>query len=83
MAAFYRALYAEEEGNEHRITGSWFSQEFAGEGIPTLEEAMEFAKGRIDLNIEIKNMGDGSSLPERVAEMVEEFEMGEQCVISP
>ena len=27
MAAFYRALYAEEEGNEHRITGSWFSQE--------------------------------------------------------
>lgn len=62
--------------------GSWFSQEFAGEGIPTLEEAMEFAKGRIDLNIEIKNMGDGSSLPERVAEMVEEFEMGEQCVIT-
>ena len=27
MAAFYRALYAKEEGNEHRITGSWFSQE--------------------------------------------------------
>ena len=62
--------------------GSWFSQEFAGEGIPPREEAMEFAKGRIDLNIEIKNMGDGSSLPERVAEMVEEFEMGEQCVIT-
>lgn len=34
--------------------GSWFSEKHTGEPIPTLEEVLEFAKGRIALNIEIK-----------------------------
>ena len=62
--------------------GSWFSSEYQGEQIPTLEEVMEYAKGKIDLNIEIKNLGNSSELPEKVIELVEKHEMQEQCVIT-
>lgn len=62
--------------------GSWFSQEFAGEKIPTLAEVMEYSKGKIDLNIEIKNLGNDSRLPEKVMELVKEYDMKEQCVIT-
>ena len=34
--------------------GSWFSREFAGEKVPTLEEVMDLAAERVCLNIEIK-----------------------------
>jgi glycerophosphoryl diester phosphodiesterase len=34
--------------------GAWFSSRFRGERIPTLEEALEFARGRCGMNIEIK-----------------------------
>ncbi|MBI1951460.1 MAG: glycerophosphoryl diester phosphodiesterase [Acidobacteria bacterium] len=34
--------------------GAWFSSRFRGERIPTLEEALECARGRCGLNIEIK-----------------------------
>jgi glycerophosphoryl diester phosphodiesterase len=35
--------------------GAWFSSRFRGERIPTLEEALECARGRCGLNIEIKD----------------------------
>ncbi|MCI8726815.1 MAG: glycerophosphodiester phosphodiesterase [Hungatella sp.] len=62
--------------------GSWFSPEFAGEKIPTLEQVMEFAKGKIDLNIEIKNMGNNSYLPDKVLDLVVKYEMQDQCIIT-
>ena len=34
------------------------------------------------MNIELKSLGDGSDLPERVAALVEENDMLEQCVIT-
>src|SRR5438034_7470028 len=39
--------------------GAWFSSRFRGERIPTLEESLEFARGRCALNIEIKEPGGG------------------------
>lgn len=62
--------------------GSWFSPEFAGERIPTLEEVMAYAKGKINLNIEIKNAGSGSRMPEMVLKLIEEYGMEEQCVVT-
>lgn len=62
--------------------GAWFSEAYEGERIPTLEEVMEFAKGKIDLNIEIKNLGTNSHLPEKVLKLVHEYGMEEQCVIT-
>lgn len=35
-------------------TGAWFGEEFRGEPFPTLEEALEYTKDRIAVNIEIK-----------------------------
>ena len=62
--------------------GSHFSPSFAGERIPTLEEVLEACKGRMKLNIELKNIGNSSSLPEQVAALVREYGMEDQCVIT-
>jgi glycerophosphoryl diester phosphodiesterase len=39
--------------------GSWFGAEFSGERIPTLQEVLDLAKGRVLVNIEIKNPTHG------------------------
>lgn len=62
--------------------GSHAGSRFAGERIPSLEEVLEACKGRIKLNIELKNIGDDSSLPEQVAALVKEYAMEDQCVIT-
>lgn len=38
--------------------GSWFSEKYRGEGIPTLEEVFDLAGGRMRMNIELKTEGD-------------------------
>lgn len=38
--------------------GSWFSEAFAGERIPKLADVLEFLRGRIYLNIELKPFDD-------------------------
>ena len=35
--------------------GSWFSEEFAGTRVATLEEALEICRGKISMNIELKD----------------------------
>lgn len=62
--------------------GSWFSEEFAGEQIPSLEEVLDYCKGKIYLNIELKNIGRDTDLPERVAAMIREKDMADQCVVT-
>ncbi|MDQ1257381.1 MAG: hypothetical protein QG656_1985 [Candidatus Hydrogenedentes bacterium] len=42
--------------------GSWFDAKFAGEPLPTLAEALDLAKDRIGVYIEIKNSDDDSKL---------------------
>ena len=39
--------------------GSWFGSQFSGEKIPTLQEVLELAKGKVLVNIEIKNPTHG------------------------
>lgn len=62
--------------------GKWFSEEFEGTKIPTLEEAMDLCKGKMKLNIEIKYMGAASEIPEKTAELIEELGWQEQCVVT-
>lgn len=62
--------------------GSWFSSDFAGERIPALEEVLELCKGKINLNIELKNIGPESLLPEKTVGLVMAHGMEEQCVIT-
>ncbi len=39
---------------EELDAGSWFSEKFTGEPVPTLRDVIRLAGGRIKLNIEIK-----------------------------
>jgi glycerophosphoryl diester phosphodiesterase len=43
---------------------------------------MKLCKGRININIEIKDLGRGSELPDKVFELIEKYQMKEQCVVT-
>lgn len=62
--------------------GFFFSEEFTGEAVPTLEEVIEVASGRIRLNIEIKTSSMTPDLPRKVAELVIEKGFSNQCVVT-
>ncbi len=62
--------------------GAWYSEEFAGTRIPKLFDVMEYARGRLMLNIEIKYAGAASDLPEKVVKCIEENDFTEQCVVT-
>ena len=62
--------------------GSWFSSEYAGTRIPSLSEVLELCSQKTSLDIEIKYVGKNSELPEKTAEMVREYGMENQCVIT-
>ena len=62
--------------------GSWFSSEYAGTRIPSLSEVLELCSQKTSLNIEIKYVGKNSELPEKTAEMVREYGMENQFVIT-
>jgi glycerophosphoryl diester phosphodiesterase len=62
--------------------GSWFSPQFSKERIPTLDEFLIAAKGRIRLNIELKPSGStGSELADGVLAAVRKHDMVDQCRI--
>ena len=52
--------------------GSWFDESFAGETVPTLGEALDLAKGRIGVYVEIKDAGGDASLRQSLLKLGEE-----------
>ncbi|OEF97374.1 glycerophosphoryl diester phosphodiesterase membrane domain-containing protein [Desulfuribacillus alkaliarsenatis] len=63
--------------------GSWFSQEFSGEKIPTLEEAILEVKGKAKLIVDVKPYGPNRALAEGIVEQIERHNMvGEAYVQS-
>ena len=62
--------------------GSWFSEEFKGEQIPTLREAIELVDGRAKLNIELKPDVLNQHLEESVVELIEEYDLYKSCVVT-
>ncbi|ESQ15405.1 MAG: hypothetical protein N838_04235 [Thiohalocapsa sp. PB-PSB1] len=62
--------------------GRWFSEDFFGERILTLEEALIAAGRRIDLNIELKFNGHDQQLAERVVDLVQQADFAERCIIT-
>lgn len=63
--------------------GAWFSDEFKGVRIPSLEDALYFAKGDIPLLLEIKKDSPRSKgIEEKVIEIVTEKKMEDQVLIS-
>ncbi len=62
--------------------GIKFSQKFLGERVPTLAETIEVSKGRILLNIEVKNNDHNKNIVSRVVQCIEDEDFVDQCVIT-
>jgi glycerophosphoryl diester phosphodiesterase len=62
--------------------GSWFAPEFSSERIPTLQEAIDLARGRIKLNIELKFTWPDPTLTEKVASIIRQKGFSSDCVVS-
>jgi glycerophosphoryl diester phosphodiesterase len=62
--------------------GSWFDPAFAGERVPTLEEAIRLCRGRIKMNIELKFFGPDQGLAREVARIVHEQGFERDCLIT-
>ncbi|MFS0862129.1 glycerophosphodiester phosphodiesterase [Fredinandcohnia sp. 179-A 10B2 NHS] len=62
--------------------GSWFSEEFAGERIPTFEEVLAWSKDKIWINIELKQLEHlHEPLAKKVVELVEHYRMEDQVQV--
>lgn len=62
--------------------GSGFARKYAGTKIPTLKEALMLCKGRINLNIEIKQGRRDIDFVSDIMELIDEMDMEEQCMFS-
>lgn len=62
--------------------GNYFGAGYEDTYIPTLAEILEMCKGKINLNIEIKNNARYSELPKKVVELVKKYDFEEQCTIT-
>jgi len=66
--------------------GSWFGPQFSGEKIPTLGEVLDLARGKILVNIEIKEVASGpnsiSNLADRSLQEVKRGGMLNQVLYS-
>ena len=72
---------AEAELLQHLEVGDRFSAAYRGEKIPTLEEMLACAKGRICLMIELKYTGQEEHLEEEVISLLAAYDMTEECII--
>ncbi len=62
--------------------GSFFSEEFAGTRIPTLDEVIQYSKGKLYLNIEIKRNGHDEGIEDKVVEIIRRNEFQNYCDIT-
>ncbi len=66
--------------------GSWFGKRFAGEKVPALAEVLEYCRGKIAVNIEIKSEAVGDSaiggIEEKTLELVSRMGMREHVIYS-
>jgi glycerophosphoryl diester phosphodiesterase len=62
--------------------GAWFSPSFHYEKVPTLEETVHTAKGKIKLNIELKNNGHQKLLAEKTVEILQRKLFVNDCIVT-
>lgn len=62
--------------------GSFFSDDFSGEKIPTLEEVLQLVDGKYDLLIEFKNGNDEySRIEENVIDLLYKYNAVDWCIV--
>lgn len=62
--------------------GSWFKEEFRGELIPTLREAIQLVKGKMKLDIEIKVSGSSPKITEKVVDIILAEDLEGACIVT-
>lgn len=62
--------------------GAWFNKKFADERVPTLDEVITAAEGKIKLNIELKNNGHQVRLAEETVAILERRHFEKECTIT-
>lgn len=62
--------------------GVKFNSRFLGEQIPTLEEVIEYAAGKIKLNIEVKANGHNDNIVSKVVQLIQQYNFQENCVVT-
>ncbi|MGI6544430.1 MAG: glycerophosphodiester phosphodiesterase [Limnochordia bacterium] len=66
--------------------GSWFDPRFAGERVPTLAEALEFCRGQVRVNIELKTRRLDDAMMRRTVEetarVIDQCDMWDQVLLS-
>ncbi len=62
--------------------GSWFSNKFAGESIPTLESIIKDLDGKMALNIELKLHGHEREIEKLMAEKLNQLNLVEVCLVT-
>lgn len=62
--------------------GSWMNEEFTSVKIPTLREVLELSKGKAVLNLDLKYVRGQVDVVERLIDLIHEYEMEWQCVIT-
>ena len=72
---------AEADALKTLEVGSGFSAASRGEQIPTLEEMLACARGRITLMIELKYTGQEDALEESVLTLLQDYDMVDECII--
>lgn len=78
-ANIYDLTYAEARALD---AGSFFSAEFAGTRLPTLEEVLQTCKGKIRLNIEIKSSAQTPDLEKETARLILDNGWADDCVVT-
>ncbi len=64
-------------------SGSWFSNRFSNETIPSLEDVFRLTKNRIVYNIELKNLGSNPEKHiERIVNLIYQYNFNEKIIIS-
>jgi glycerophosphoryl diester phosphodiesterase len=62
--------------------GSWFGPEFAGEGIPGLEEVLDLCRGRAGVNVELKMHGHERGIVELVIGAIHDTNSDDHCLVT-
>lgn len=63
-------------------SGSFFSPEFAGERLMTLDEAIEVCDGRIRMNIELKPTPYDSGFAQKAVDTIRQHQFADQCYLA-
>lgn len=62
--------------------GYWFSEKYKGEKVPSFEEVLNLAKGKVKLNVEIKSSSESETVAKKVVKLIQKYSMQDECVIT-